>query len=61
MSTDDLFGVVSGTAGNPAILAYANQSVKSERLDIAFATVYPSTTILKIVCAQVAMSLLAGP
>jgi putative transport protein len=61
MSTDDLFGVVSGTAGNPAILAYANQSVKSDRLDIAFATVYPSTTILKIVCAQVAMSLLAGP
>jgi putative transport protein len=60
MSTDDLFGVVSGTAGNPAILAYANQSVKSDRLDIAFATVYPSTTILKIVCAQVAMSLLAG-
>jgi putative transport protein len=61
MSTDDLFGVVSGTAGNPAILAYANQAVKSDRLDIAFATVYPSATILKIVCAQVAMSLLAGP
>lgn len=58
MSTDDLFGVVSGTAGNPAILAYANQAVKSERVDIAFATVYPSTTILKIICAQVAMSLL---
>jgi putative transport protein len=61
MSTDDLFGVVSGTGGNPAIVAYANQAVKSERLDIAFATVYPSTTILKIICAQVAMSLLAGP
>jgi putative transport protein len=60
MSTDDLFGVVSGTAGNPAILAYAVQAVKSDRLDIAFATVYPSTTILKIICAQVAMSLLAG-
>jgi putative transport protein len=61
MSTDDLFGVVSGTGGNPAILAYANAAVKSERLDIAFATVYPSTTILKIICAQVAMTLLAGP
>ena len=61
MSTDDLFGVLSGTAGNPAILAYANQAVKSDRLDIAFATVYPSTTILKIICAQAAMSLLAGP
>jgi putative transport protein len=60
MSTDDLFGVMSGTAGNPAILAYANQAVKSDRLDIAFAIVYPTTTILKIVSAQVAMSLLAG-
>ncbi len=61
MSTDDLFGVVSGTGGNPAILAYANQAVRSDRLDIAFATVYPTTTILKIICAQVAMSLLASP
>jgi putative transport protein len=60
MSTDDLFGVVSGTAGNPAILAYANQAVKSDRLDIAFATIYPSMTILKIVCAQVATILLVG-
>jgi putative transport protein len=61
LSTDDLFGVVSGTGGNPAIVAYANQAVKSDRIDIAFATVYPTTTILKIICAQVAMSLLAGP
>jgi putative transport protein len=60
MTTDDLFGVVSGAAGNPAILAYANQAVTSERIDIAFATVYPTTTILKIICAQVAMTLLAG-
>jgi putative transport protein len=60
MSTDDLFGVVSGTGGNPAILAYANQVVRSDRLDMAFATVYPSTTILKIICAQVAMTLLAA-
>lgn len=60
MTTDDLFGVVSGTGGNPAIVAYAGQAVKSDRLDIAFATVYPTTTILKILFAQVAMTLLAG-
>jgi putative transport protein len=60
MSTDDLFGVTSGTGGNPAILAYANQSVPGDRIDVAFATVYPSTTILKIVCAQVAIGLLGG-
>jgi putative transport protein len=61
MSTDDLFGVVSGTGGNPAILAYANQSVRSDGIDVAFATIYPSTTILKIICAQVAIGLLGGP
>jgi putative transport protein len=61
MSTDDLFGVVSGTGGNPAILAYANQAVQSDGIDVAFATIYPSTTILKIICAQVAVGLLGGP
>jgi putative transport protein len=60
MSTDDLFGVVSGTGGNPAILAYANTAVPSDRIDAAFATIYASTTILKIVCAQVAMGMF-GP
>jgi len=60
MSTDDLFGVVSGTGGNPAILAYANQSVRSDGIDVAFATIYPSTTILKIICAQVAIGLLGA-
>jgi len=27
---------------------------------VAFATIYPSTTILKIICAQVAISLLGA-
>lgn len=61
LPTDHLFGVVSGTAGNPAILAYANRAVASDSVDVAFATIYPSTTILKIVCAQVAMGLFGGP
>ncbi|MCX6550265.1 MAG: YidE/YbjL duplication [Acidobacteria bacterium] len=61
MSTDDLFGVVSGTAGNPAILAYANKAVQSDGIDAAFATIYASTTILKIVCAQVAMGIFGSP
>ena len=61
LSTDDLFGVVSGTAGNPAILVYANRALQSDRIDVAFATIFPSMTILKIVCAQVAIGLLGGP
>ena len=60
MSTDDLFGVASGTTGNPAIVVYANRTLPSERIDVAFATIFPSMTILKIVCAQVAIGVL-GP
>jgi putative transport protein len=58
MATDDLLGAVSGIAGNPAILVYANRTVESERIDAAYATIFPSLTILKIVCAQVALALL---
>jgi putative transport protein len=58
MATDDLFGVVSGLTGNPAILVYANRVVTSERIDAAFAIIFPSMTILKILCAQVALGVL---
>ena len=58
MATDDLLGVVSGVTGNPAILVYANKTVASDRIDAAYATVFPSLTILKIICAQVALALL---
>ena len=58
--TDDLLGVVSGAAGNPAILAYANRALPSDRVDVAYATIFPSMTILKIVCVQVAMGVLGG-
>ena len=58
MSTDELFGVASGTAGNPAILVYANRALPSDRIDVAYATIFPSMTILKIVCVQVAIGVL---
>lgn len=60
LSTDELFGVVSGAAGNPAILSYANQTVPSDRVDVAYATIFPSMTILKIICVQVVLVLLGG-
>jgi len=60
MSTDDLFGVASGTAGNPAILVYANRAVPSDRIDVGYATIFPSMTILKIVVVQVAIGVLGG-
>jgi putative transport protein len=60
MSTDDLFGTASGVAGNPAILVYANRALPSDRVDVAYATIFPSTTIVKIICVQVAIGLLGG-
>jgi putative transport protein len=60
MSTDDIFGIVSGVNSNPAILAHANRTLQSDRIDVAYATVFPSTTILKILCAQVAIGFLSG-
>jgi putative transport protein len=61
LASDDLFGVVSGATGNPAIVAYANKALHSDRIDVAFATVFPSMTILKILCAQVAIGVLNAP
>ena len=58
MATDDLLGVVSGVTGNPATLVYANKAVTSDRIDAAYATTFPSMTILKILCAQIALALL---
>jgi len=60
MSTDDLFGVVSGAAGNPAVLVYANRALPSNRIDVAYATIFPSMTILKIICVQVAIGVISG-
>ena len=58
METDDLLGVVSGVTGNPAILVYANKALTSDRIDASYATIFPSITILKILCAHVALALL---
>ena len=58
ISTDDLLGIVSGITGNPAILVYANKVQPSDRIDAAYATVFPALTILKILCVQIAIGVL---
>jgi len=60
LSTDDLFGIVSGATGNAAILVYANRAIPSDRIDVAYATIFPTMTILKIICVQVAISMLGA-
>jgi uncharacterized transporter YbjL len=58
MTTDDLFGVASGTTGNPVIVVQANKALPGDRVDVAFATIFPSMTILNILCVQGAIGLL---
>jgi putative transport protein len=57
---DDLFGIVSGATGNPAILAYASRATPTERPDIGYAMIFPSVTVLKILFVQVVAALLGG-
>ena len=55
---DDLFGIVAGVCGNPAILTYASRATATERPEIGFATIFPSMTVLKILFVQVAAAVL---
>ena len=58
LATDDLLGVISGVTGNAAILTYANRVQPSDRVDAAYAMLFPTMTILKVLCAQVVLGLL---
>jgi putative transport protein len=57
---DDLFGIVSGVTGNPAILVYANRAIPTERPDIGYAMVFPTVTVAKILFVQIAAAVLGG-
>jgi putative transport protein len=53
MPYDEVAGIVSGACGNPAILAYTNKLTPTERPDIAYATIFPSMTIVKILFVDI--------
>jgi putative transport protein len=57
---DDLVGVASGATGNPAILVYSTKLVPTERPDIAYAMIFPSMTIAKVVAVQIVGLLVAA-
>jgi len=57
---DSLVGVMSGATGNPAIPAYGSRLLQSDRVDVGYATIFPSTTIVKVIAAQVVVALFAG-
>jgi putative transport protein len=46
-------GVASGATGNPAILIYSSKMAPTERPDVAYAMIFPSMTIAKVVAVQV--------
>jgi len=57
---DDLFGILSGVTGNPAILVYANRAFPTERPDIGYAMVLPTATVAKILFVQIAAAVLGS-
>jgi putative transport protein len=59
MSFDEVAGIVAGACGNPAILAYTNKLTPTEKPDIAYATIFPGMTIVKILLVCLASVLFA--
>jgi putative transport protein len=59
MNFMDLSGLVAGGMTDPPALAFASSITGSEAPTVAYATVYPLTMLLRILCAQVlALSLI---
>ena len=57
---DDLLGITAGVTGQPAILAYAYRMVPSDRVEVCYAMIHPTATILKIVIAQLLVAVGRG-
>jgi putative transport protein len=53
MPFDETAGIVAGACGNPAILAYASDVSQTERPDVAYAMIFPSMTIVKILFVDI--------
>ena len=54
MPYDQVAGILAGTTGNPAILAYGNKLAPTDRPDVGYAMIFPSMTILKILFVNIA-------
>jgi putative transport protein len=48
-----LAGLIAGSVTDPPALAFATSITRSDAPTVAYATVYPLTTLLRILCAQV--------
>lgn len=57
MPYDEVAGIVAGTCGNPAILAYSNKLLPTDRPDIGYAMIFPGMTIVKILFVDIVPAL----
>ncbi len=53
-----VMGIVAGMSTQSACLAYANQQTQNDQPNIWYATVYPASMIVKIILAQIIVSVL---
>jgi putative transport protein len=58
MPFDDVVGIVAGATGNPAILAYSNRLVPTDRPDVGYAMIFPAMTIVKVLFVNIVLSFL---
>jgi len=58
MPFDRVMGIIAGTCGNPAILAYINQLVPNEKPDLGYATIFPGMTVVKILFVSIVPALM---
>jgi len=58
MPYDEVAGIVAGTCGNPAVLAYANRLAPTDQADIGYAMIFPGMTILKILFVDIVPGLM---
>lgn len=53
-----LSGMLAGLQTQPAVLAFVNEQSKSDQTNIGYTSVFPIATLLKIIFAQILLSLL---
>jgi len=58
MPYDQVAGIVSGACGNPAVLAFCNKLTPTDRPNVAYAMIFPGTTILKILFVNIVSNVL---
>jgi putative transport protein len=58
MNFMDLSGLIAGSMTDPPALAFASNIAGSDAPNVAYATVYPLTTLLRILAAQILVTIL---